>query len=147
MQGRKQHARGKWNHEQIIDEGPGIVVVDAAEGGLGQVQGCEDILQVRAHEHIVCCLDSNVRAGAYGDPQIGLRQGWRVVDPVAHHGHALLVRLLQCSHLQQHSRLFVLLIGLFTCPAAAMCDTVQGHSSHYGFDCCGVLLIFPVPRQ
>ena len=34
VQGWEQHARGKRNHEQVVDEGPGVVVVDAAEGGL-----------------------------------------------------------------------------------------------------------------
>ena len=60
------------------------------------------------HEHDVRRADGDIGAGADGDADVGAREGRRVVDAVAHHGHLVVARLefadLLLLLLRQHAR-------------------------------------------
>lgn len=75
VQGWVQDACSQGYHEQVVDEGPGVVVEDAAECLLRQIQRCKHVLQVRSHQHIVRCLHRNVSTCLHHAPPSALQ--WR----------------------------------------------------------------------
>ena len=62
------------------------VLADAAHRRAGQGDGGYHPVELAAHQRDIRGLDGHVGAGADGDADIGLGQGWGVVDPVIDHG-------------------------------------------------------------
>lgn len=94
-----QNAGSHRDHGDVVAHGPGVVQADTVEGAAGEVDGCDDVLQVIPHQHVVSSLDGHICARSNRNADVCLGQGWGVVDAVAHHGHDMssLLKILHCS--------------------------------------------------
>jgi hypothetical protein len=86
---RVERARRHRDAHHVVRERPEEILLDDAERAARQPHRLWDPGQVAAHERHVAGLDRHVGAGAHGDADIGLGQGRRVVEPVAHHSDHL----------------------------------------------------------
>ena len=82
---RIKDAGGDRHAERVVDEGEEQILADVAHGGLAQFTCAHDPAKVSFDQRDAAALDRDVRAGAHGDADMGLRQGGRVVDAVAGH--------------------------------------------------------------
>src|SRR5690606_7685287 len=88
-EGGVEHARGDGDPDGVVDERPEQVLFHRAHGAAREPDRGGDAGQIAAHEGDVAGLDGDVGPGADGDPDVGLGEGGRVVDPVADHRHDL----------------------------------------------------------
>src|SRR3989337_321077 len=84
-EGRVEGSRGNRNKQNIIDERPEQVLPYVPYRGAAQGYGRDYRPEVPADKRDVGSLHSHIRAGAYGNPDIGLRERRRVVYAVAAH--------------------------------------------------------------
>ena len=80
--------------DDVVSEGPRIVLTDIAHGRVRQVDEFQHAAQIAAHQRDIRRLHGHIRAGADGDAKIGLRQGRGVVDAVADHRNQFVVALV-----------------------------------------------------
>lgn len=81
----KAHGNGDTDH--IVGKGPEEVLLDIADGGAGKLNGGSHIRQSVAHEDDVSRLDGHICTISDGHPDMGLGQGWGIVDAISDHGH------------------------------------------------------------
>ena len=82
---RVEDARRERHAEHVVDEREEQVLPDVPHRRAAEPPGPRDAAQVALHERDARALHRDVGAGAHRDPDVGLRQRRRVVDPVARH--------------------------------------------------------------
>mmetsp|Transcript_5703 Transcript_5703/g.10881 ORF Transcript_5703/g.10881 Transcript_5703/m.10881 type:complete len:240 (+) Transcript_5703:410-1129(+) len=82
-----ERARRHGDPKHVVAQGEEEVQLDAAKGFAGYVKGGVHVHQTAADQHHICSLDGHVRTGPNRNPQVSLRNGWRVVDAVPNHGY------------------------------------------------------------
>lgn len=55
----EEDAHGERDAEDVVDACPDEVPSDDGEDGAGEVEGCDDVEEVGAHEDDVGCFDSD----------------------------------------------------------------------------------------
>ena len=71
------------------------------EVGPGELDRADHAGEFATHQSDVGGLDGDIRPGADGDTNVGLGQGWGVINAVADHGYQSVRNLLQPPHLDQ----------------------------------------------
>src|ERR1019366_301307 len=86
--GREQTQRRHGNTDDVVGEGPEEILADDAHGAARKLQRFRHAVEIVAHEGHAAGFHGDIGAAAHGDSEIGLCQGGRIVDAIAHHGHA-----------------------------------------------------------
>mmetsp|Transcript_74976 Transcript_74976/g.165592 ORF Transcript_74976/g.165592 Transcript_74976/m.165592 type:complete len:208 (-) Transcript_74976:274-897(-) len=83
----------QWNHAKVEDKGPQKVAFDAPNRSQCQLLYCQQLLQIRTHQHHIRRLQRQPGAGADGDPNLRRGQCHGVVDAVPDEDHTAPRRL------------------------------------------------------
>ena len=81
------HADANRIHQQGSDK----ILPDDAAGLARDADGFGELEQVIADEYNLCTFFGNIGARAHGNADGGCTEGRCVIDPVAHHGHGMLL--------------------------------------------------------
>src|SRR5215813_14565218 len=84
---RIQHASGDRDTDGVIDEREEEVLADVPHGAPAETPSPGDATQVSLDKGHASAFHRHIRACPHGNPDMRLRQGWRVVDAIPGHRH------------------------------------------------------------
>ena len=89
-----QNTHGNGNQEDIVQESPHKIDLDATEGGLTNPEGIYNIIEGVFHQNYVSSVNCNIRARVDGHSNISLGQYGTVIDPITNEHYLLLTVIL-----------------------------------------------------